>query len=67
MLAQILISIALTAVVLMQGKGGGLGSIFGGSGDIYKTRRGLEKTLLQVTIVLAGAFLLIALLTVSVS
>lgn len=67
MLAQILISIALTAVVLMQGKGGGLGSIFGGSGDIYKTRRGLEKTLLQVTIVLAGAFLLIALLTVSIS
>lgn len=67
MLAQIIVSLALIGVVLMQGKGGGLGSIFGGSGDIYKTRRGLEKTLLQVTVVLGAAFLLISLLTVSVS
>lgn len=66
MLAQMLLSLVLIGIILMQGKGGGLGSIFGGSGDIYKTRRGLEKTLFQATVILSAVFLLISLLTVSV-
>jgi preprotein translocase subunit SecG len=58
-IALIVLSVALTASILLQARGGGLGSMFGGdsmSGGQYKTRRGLEKTLFQVTIGLAAFF-----------
>ncbi len=65
MIATIIISVALAAVVLIQGQtGSGLGSVFGGS-DIYRTRRGIEKTLFNITFMLAGLFFLLALLTVA--
>ncbi|GIV77900.1 preprotein translocase subunit SecG [Litorilinea aerophila] len=65
MIATIIISVALVAVVLIQGQtGSGLGSVFGGS-DIYRTRRGIEKTLFNITFMLAGLFFLLALLTVA--
>ena len=58
--------IALIAIVLVQGQSAsGLGSVFGGS-DIYRTRRGMEKTLFNATFMLAGLFLLLSLLTVMV-
>ncbi|NIT60278.1 MAG: preprotein translocase subunit SecG [Aliifodinibius sp.] len=57
---QIIISVSLIALILMQGKSGGLGSIFGGDGGVYKTRRGVEKLLFQATIVLAVAFFVIS-------
>ena len=64
MIAIIIISIALIAVVMIQGQtSGGLGSVFGGT-DIYRTRRGIEKTLFNATFALAGLLLLFCLLTV---
>lgn len=64
-LALILISVALVAVVLLQSKGGGLGGIFGGDGSgMYRSKRGVEKTLFQLTIALAVAFLLLDLIAV---
>ena len=62
---QIILSITLIVLVLLQAKGGGLGSIFGGDGGVYRTRRGLEKTLYQATIALSVLFFVISLLTVS--
>lgn len=65
-IVQILLSIALIIVIMMQAKGAGLGNLFGG-GDtpgITKTRRGLEKTLFNVTIGLSIVFFLNALLVV---
>ena len=63
-LAQIIISVALMVVILMQTKSsGGLGGIFGGDGSLFRTRRGVEKTLFNFTIVLAFAFLLVSLLS----
>jgi len=53
---QIIISAALIAAVLLQTKGSGLGGIFGGQGAVYTSRRGVEKTLFNVTIGLAVAF-----------
>jgi len=50
--AQILISIALVASVLVQLRGGGIGGIFGQSDSVYRTRRGIESTLFKLTIVL---------------
>lgn len=63
-IALILISIGLTAAVILQAKGSGLGGIFGGSDAVYKSRRGVEKTLLQLTIVLAVLFFVLDLMAV---
>ncbi len=65
MIATIIVAIALVGVVLLQGQSGGLGSAFGGDANIYRTRRGVEKTLFQVTIVLASLFMLFSLLAVA--
>jgi preprotein translocase subunit SecG len=64
--ASIIMSIALIALILLQVKGGGLGSLLGGDagGGIARTRRGLEKTLFQITIGLSIAFLIICILSV---
>ena len=63
-IVQIIISIALMALTVMQSKGAGLGRMFGGDSSIYRTRRGIEKTVFKVTIVLAVVFFLISLLSV---
>jgi len=62
-LAQIVVSIVLIAIVLLQTRNSGLGSSFGGD-SIYKTRRGLDRTLFQLTIVLAVLFGLVSLASV---
>jgi preprotein translocase subunit SecG len=68
-IVQIIISIALIAIILVQAKGrGGLGGIFGGEGaGVYRTRRGVEKTLFNVTIGLAVVFFLISIASVIVA
>ena len=67
LIAQLLLAVALVAAILMQVKGGGLGGIFGQPDSVYRTRRGLEKTLLQVTIVLAVMFVILSIVIVRVS
>ncbi len=66
MIAMIIIALALIVVVLVQGHtNSGIGSVFGGT-DIYRTRRGMEKTLFNVTFLLAGIFFVLALVTVAI-
>jgi preprotein translocase subunit SecG len=65
--AQILVAVALVAVILLQVHGGGLGGIFGQPDSVYRTRRGIEKTLFRLTIALAGVFVVLAIITVAVS
>ncbi len=64
--AQIVLSIALILAVLLQVRGGGLGGIFGQPSDVYLTKRGVEKTLFQLTIVLAILFIAISALSLKV-
>ncbi len=66
---QIVISIALVVVILVQAKGsGGLGGIFGGEGrGVYRTRRGVEKTLFNVTVGLAVIFFLVSIASVLIA
>lgn len=66
MIATIIIAITLIGVVLVQGANSGLGSAFGGDAGIYRTRRGVEKTLFTMTIGLSVLFLLLSLITVAV-
>lgn len=56
---QIIISVTLIVIILLQVKGEALGGAFGGPG-VARTRRGLEKTLFQATVVLSAVFLLIS-------
>lgn len=63
-IAQIVVSVILIVVVLLQVKGGGLGGIFGQQDTVYRTRRGLEKTFFQFTIALAVVFLVLSLISV---
>lgn len=60
-IVQIIISVALVIVIILQAKGSGIGNLLGGNDTgmgITKTRRGLERTLFQITILLAALFLL---------
>jgi len=61
--AQIVLSIALILVILFQVRGGGLGGIFGQADTVYRTKRGLEKTLFQFTVVLAVLFIVVSIIT----
>lgn len=62
---QILLSVALVVLIILQSKGSGIGNLLGGGEGglgITKTRRGLEKTLFQLTIILAAVFLINAII-----
>jgi preprotein translocase subunit SecG len=65
-IAQMILSVALTAALLLQVKGGGLGGIFGQADTVYRTRRGVEKTLFQLTIVLIVLFVAISLVMLKI-
>jgi preprotein translocase subunit SecG len=66
-LAQIVIAVALTVVIMLQTKGAALGGVFGRSDSaVYKTRRGMEKTIFNVTIGLSVVFFVMAILNVMV-
>lgn len=60
-IVQLISSILLIVFVLLQQRGGGVSSIFGGSGEFYATRRGFEKILFIATfvvlVVLVGSVL----------
>ena len=63
---QIIVSVALIVVILLQGQQGSLGGLLGGDSGVFRTRRGIEKTLHNVTIVLAVTFFVTSLITVLV-
>jgi preprotein translocase subunit SecG len=51
-------AVLLVAAILLQQRGASLGAGFGGSGELYTTRRGLDKNLFEATIILAVIFVL---------
>ena len=57
--AQIVVAIAMVLAILLQVRGGGLGGIFGQPDSVYRTKRGVEKTLFQLTIALVVLFIII--------
>ncbi len=67
-IALIITSIALVASIILQSKGVGLGGLTGGdAGGVFTARRGIEKTLFFITIVLSIIFVVLTLLTVVIS
>ncbi|MEJ7655173.1 MAG: preprotein translocase subunit SecG [Chloroflexia bacterium] len=66
-IGQIILAILLTVVILLQSKGSSFSGAMGGdSGGIYHTRRGLEKTLFQLTIALAVVFVALSVFTAAI-
>ncbi len=64
-IAQIIVSIALIVIIIFQARSSSAGSMFGGSdSSVYRTRRGVEKTIYNATIALAVLFFALALLNV---
>lgn len=63
-IAQILLGVALIAGVLLQSKGEELGGVFGGAQSIYQTRRGIDRILFTITILIAIAFFILAIVNV---
>ena len=57
---QIIVSLTLILVILLQARGTGFGGALGGSSSFFRTRRGAEKTLFQLTIVLVVIFILMS-------
>ena len=65
-IAQIILAVAVILAVLLQVRGGGLGGIFGQADTVYRTKRGVEKTLFQLTIVLVALFIIISIIALRV-
>jgi preprotein translocase subunit SecG len=65
-IAQIILSAALILAILLQVRGGGLGGIFGQADTVYRTKRGVEKTLFQLTIVLVFLFVVVAIIALRI-
>jgi preprotein translocase subunit SecG len=61
---QIILSVLLIVAILLQQRGSGLGSAFGGEGNVFRTKRGVEKILFYATIGIAVLFFVNAILTV---
>jgi protein translocase SecG subunit len=61
---QLITAVLLTIAILMQNRGTGLGAAFGGEGNVYRTKRGVESFLFKATIVLAVIFIAVSLANV---
>ena len=64
--AQIVVAVALVLIVLLQVRGGGLGGIFGQADTVYRTKRGVEKTMFQLTIALVIIFIALSIVSLRV-
>ena len=62
MVLNIIIAIVIVTLIMIQGKGAGLGSAWGGSGEVYQTRRGIEKLTFRITVILIVVFFIISVL-----
>lgn len=66
-IAQIILAVVVIAAVLLQVRGGGLGGIFGTQTGMYRTKRGIEKTLFRLTIILVAIFIIVSIFAVRAS
>ena len=62
LIANIVTSILIVIFILVQGRGAGLGSAWGGGGEFFQTRRGIEKLTMQATVFLIVVFFIISII-----
>lgn len=64
---QIIVSIVLIVLVLLQAKGTGLGSSFGGSAQVYRSKRGVEKVVVYATVAMVVLFFVVSILQIFIT
>ena len=62
-IALMIVAIALIVSILLQARGAGLGSVFGGTGTVFKTRRGIDRLLFRLTILFMALFSILCIVT----
>ncbi len=62
LILSIVVSLITITLILIQGKGAGLGNAWGGGGEFFQTRRGIEKVTLRLTVIFIILFLVVSLL-----
>ena len=65
--SQIVVCVLLTISILLQNRAEGLGKMFGGGGEVFRTKRGLEKFLYVFTIILVAVLVVLSLLILKFS
>jgi len=63
---NIILSVLIIVFILIQGKGAGLGSAWGGGGEMFQTRRGMEKITLWLTMIFIVIFFVVSLINLFV-
>ncbi len=63
---QILVAVALIFLILLQAKGTGLGSAFGGQTTVYHTKKGVEKLVFTLTITSAALLTILTLINLKI-
>lgn len=56
LILELLVALGLIGTILIQAKGTGLGSSFGGGGEFYRSKRGVERVVVYATIFLVASF-----------
>lgn len=64
LVANIVVCILIIVFILLQGRGAGLGSAWGGGGETFQTRRGVEKVIMRLTVFLIFIFLAISIASI---
>jgi preprotein translocase subunit SecG len=64
-IVEIVVSIVLILVILLQTRGSGFSATFSSDSSIYRSRRGVERTVFNFTIVLAVIFIVVSILSVT--
>jgi len=67
LILQIIIAVTLIILVLLQAKGTGLGSSFGGSAQVYRSKRGVEKVVVYATIAVVILFFAVSILQIFIT
>lgn len=66
LILNVILSVLIVIFILIQGKGAGLGSAWGGGGEMFQTRRGMEKITLWLTTIFIIIFLVVSLINLFV-
>jgi len=66
-IAQIIVAVSLIMAAMLQVRGGGLGGIFGQADTVFRTKRGVEKTLFQITIALVVIFIILSIVSLRIT
>lgn len=63
-IVQLLVAIVLIVAILLQSRGAGFSGAFNTDSSVFRTRRGVEKTLFHFTLVLSAVFVILAVVSV---